>query len=1311
MKADGTKAVQAIQSSRVQQFLSKHRTERGKKYNFTSYAKPLGSYYVPDEKLDEFYDLYVDLVERQKVMPYYTEKPGQFSPIVIDIDLKYPLPSDPADDVSNKRYDQDFVVAIVTAYNTFLNKWLKMDDKESHCFLFERPAAYATDKNVKDGFHLVYPNITCPSALKLMAREFVIQKCADEFAALDTENTPGDIVDLAVIQRNNWFVYGSGKPGCDPYQLTKVLNSALEPVDFSHYTFKDLVKLLSVRGTTAANYKFREGMEEEFANAYEEYQDRAAGRGRSSNVPRREDSQSNIKNARQNKFNTCENLDFVRELVKILSPARADNYATWMQVGWCLHNVNTDLLPDWIEFSRKSAKFEEGACETAWDNMREEGLGMGSLVRWAKEDNLEAYEKVRSTDNQTLLENAAVSGGAHHAVAKVLYGMFRYQFVCLSRKFKAWIEYRGHRWHRTEDGYGLLCKLSNELYREFTRLAGQYSLIVARTTTDDDRDRNERKRMSLNKIATRLLDSSYKTNIMKEAYELFYVDGFEDRLDTNPHLIGFENGVYDLEKMEFRDGRPEDCLTLSTGGEYKPYDPEDANIRTVERVVAQLHRDDEIRDYMLKLMASFLCGQIKQQKFHIWTGNGCHAPGSKMLMWGGGIKKIEDIKVGDIMMGDDSTPRHVQKLWHGEQEMFRVVPVKGEPFVVNAGHKLPLKATNTICVSYNKKSSTYIVSWQESDPILIVQRRYERFRVCDYESRDAAQEAAEAKRARLHAEKTGTVVQRGDVFDVPIDWYLENKNRIGQRWYMLYRSPSFYEDYPVDLDPWLLGYWLGDGDKHNSNLTTADPEVVNAVRSIIRDYAMEIEIMPNREQSYRLVPTDGYTRRGKRYKGNFVYQKLKEIGVIAPGGFRKGSAGDNKHIPDDYKYNSRENRLQLLAGIIDSDGSYQLRSKQYEVTLKNEALFDDVIFIARSLGFAAYKYKVVKTCSNAKGGPKAGTYFRTQIYGVGLEEIPVKVERKAASTDRTVKRSALVTNFKLEPLGVGEYFGVQVDGNHRYLDENHVCQANSNGKSLLVEMFMSAFGQYSAVLPISLLTSKRSASNQATPELSRTKGRRFCVLQEPEDDVRINVGLMKELTGGDKIVSRDLFCPIVEFKPQFKMVLTCNRLPDIPSNDGGTWRRIRVVEFLSKFCDNPDPDNPYEFKVDLTLSSRMEELGQALMSILIPYYKKYCDEGLTEPAAVMHYTLEYQKRCDVYLEFVNNYIVATEDRRDILRLSEIYQSFKEWFKQNEADLSKLPNSKDLREYINVKIAKGSHNAWKGYRLKALGEEEISDDEE
>ncbi len=105
------------------------------------------------------------------------------------------------------------------------------------------------------------------------------------------------------------------------------------------------------------------------------------------------------------------------------------------------------------------------------------------------------------------------------------------------------------------------------------------------------------------------------------------------------------------------------------------------------------------------------------------------------------------------------------------------------------------------------------------------------------------------------------------------------------------------------------------------------------------------------------------------------------------------------------------------------------------------------------------------------------------------------------------------------------------------------------------------------ILPIALLTQKRAASNSAQGELERTKGRRFAVMQEPSEQDKINIGFMKELSGNDRILCRALYKEPYEFKPQFKMILTCNELPEVPSDDGGTWRRIRVIEFLSKFCE------------------------------------------------------------------------------------------------------------------------------------------------
>ena len=133
--------------------------------------------------------------------------------------------------------------------------------------------------------------------------------------------------------------------------------------------------------------------------------------------------------------------------------------------------------------------------------------------------------------------------------------------------------------------------------------------------------------------------------------------------------------------------------------------------------------------------------------------------------------------------------------------------------------------------------------------------------------------------------------------------------------------------------------------------------------------------------------------------------------------------------------------------------------------------------------------------------------------------------------------------------------------------------SGGNGKSKLIELFEDIMGDYATGLPVTLITQKRKNNGAPDPSLATTQGVRFCSIQEPGDKAEINVGIMKELTGGDKIKARELYKMPIEFKPQFKLVLCCNKLPKLPPDDGGTWRRVRVIHFGSRFVDNPNPDN------------------------------------------------------------------------------------------------------------------------------------------
>jgi P4 family phage/plasmid primase-like protien len=217
---------------------------------------------------------------------------------------------------------------------------------------------------------------------------------------------------------------------------------------------------------------------------------------------------------------------------------------------------------------------------------------------------------------------------------------------------------------------------------------------------------------------------------------------------------------------------------------------------------------------------------------------------------------------------------------------------------------------------------------------------------------------------------------------------------------------------------------------------------------------------------------------------------------------------------------------------------------------------------------------------------------------------------------------------------------------------------------------------------------KRAISNAPTPEIARSKGRRFAVLQEPSEDEKMNVGLMKELTGGDKIIARQLHKEPIEFKPQFKMVLTCNHLPNVPSDDGGTWRRIRVVEFTSKFCENPNPDNPNEFMIDKDLCKNFDDWKEHFMALLLNYYKKYVGEGIKEPDEVLKCTRDYQRSNDIMMDFMEQEIEKVPgDDRSQASLSEIFSRFQSWIKDNAPQMKNAITKKTLKATLEKTLGK------------------------
>lgn len=857
-------------------FFFNHKVEKGLENNYTSLACPTGSIYVPVDQTNYFFELYTQSIINKKnnVKGYenvsghhITEKHRHICPILIDLDFRF----NKSAETIIRRYSKEDLYEIVGHYFDILKDYVYVPDG-CRFFIMEKTQPVVIENIVKDGIHIVCPDIVTKPSVQFVIRLKFMELLGDIINRIEPTNEIEHIVDESVIYMNNWFLYGSHKKDMEPYLITHILeyrqkDNHLEIVP-NNYELLDLVKLLSIRNKNEENQLKPDKIKE-----IEDFESKVKY-AKKSNATQKAIVMNNQKNKRVHVY---QNIDMIKKLVSILKAERADDYTDWIRVGWCLRNIDNRLVDSWVEFSKKSRKFKDnGECHDVWDKMREGGLGVGTLHMWAKQDNPEGYQEIMKTDLRVLIHYSL--SGTHVDLAKVIHHLYQYEFVCSSIKNRLWWEFRNHRWHSSDSGVSLRKKISDDVWKEYHKSIAEYSSSALVSTDQNDQTKINEMVHKISLLTLKLKTTSFKENLMKECMEMFYVESFEEKLDSNKHLLGFENGVYDLQTMEFRDGRPEDYISFSTLIDYIPYNPTDPTIIEIKNYFSQVLTKECVREYMLKLLGSILSGVNKDQKFYICTGSG------------------------------------------------------------------------------------------------------------------------------------------------------------------------------------------------------------------------------------------------------------------------------------------------------------------------------------------------------------------------------------------------------------------------------------SNSKSLMIELFERTLGDYTCKLPITLLTQKRAASNAAQSELARTKGKRFACLQEPSEDEKLNVGLMKEMSGSDKLMARALYKEPVEFVPQFKMMLLCNHLPNVPSDDGGTWRRIRVIEFTSKFVEDPTKDN--EFPINLDLPKRMEEWNEHFMALLIEYYKKYIRDGMTEPEEVMNCTNEYRAKNDFYSQFSMDNIERADNM--FLSLDELYNEYREWLKSEGIPI-KLPSKPEVVAYFDKNLCKSTITnhvkGYKNYRLK------------
>lgn len=606
------------------EYLSDFKSDSNRIFTHVSMISPNSRFVIDGDNIDAFMDKYSSLLfNEDDFVAGIAERYQDCLPILVDVDISYEY--DGSSDISRKVYSDNEVKKLVQIYNKTLKSIIKnLKDQDLTAFILEKPHPVVVGTKVKGaGFHIHYPRIW----LKKMDHEVhllprIIERVKQE-KIFDSLNIPihdkSTLIDTTYVNKC-WLMYGSRKDVSQfPYTLTKIYNSKIE--DVSLYQAMQNYKIFNIDGeeiqiVNDIYYYLPRilSINSQYKSVYE--------LSRELECISKKDIPKISEKKIYNKTSLEENLKDAAELLQIISPTRADNYDTWLDIGFILWNIGegcNECLELWIEFSSMTAKdnFSETSCVHQWNHMHKGEKGIGSLRFYAKQDNPEKY-KAWNQKKQNNSIKKSLEGG-HNDIAKVLFDKYRDQFVCANISRKIWYEFEGHRWKQIELGTNIRKKISDELPEIYER---QKKQMIDDLNDNDNDDQITKVRKSFAKIISNLKCATFKNNVMKECEEVFYNGDFLKKLDKNPYLICFENGVYDLSKSVFRDGRPDDFLSMSTKYDYKDFKEDDIEISEVHDFVSKIFPDKHLRDFFIRSSALELQGGNICKTFIVMSGVG-----------------------------------------------------------------------------------------------------------------------------------------------------------------------------------------------------------------------------------------------------------------------------------------------------------------------------------------------------------------------------------------------------------------------------------------------------------------------------------------------------------------------------------------------------------------------------------------------------------------------------------------------------------------------------------------------------------------
>jgi phage/plasmid-associated DNA primase len=1294
----------------IEKVLSEHRTD-SIFHTHVSMVQPKGRYQFNRQGLENFWDIYCQSMNGVgDPIVGIAEKPHHnYLPVLADIDLK--IKEIDGIDLGDHLYTDIQTTRVIEIYQSVLRNIVdECKDEHLICVLLEKPMyriVQGENSYAKNGFHLHFPYLflnKVDQEVQVIPRVQELLRNDSVFDDLGFEDS-SSIVDKACC-KVPWLMYGSRKSeDMEPYLVSKVFDSECNEIDlenaFKYYRlFNERERLIDIKGNIK-NYLPR-------ILSIIPYGRETCELKHGLISPLKEKIKA-VKDRKPNKVSVVDALAISAQLLPMLADWRAEDRNEWMTIGWILFNIgdaSPEALDKWLDFSsRCEEKYDEATCIFEWERMSKKDLTLGTMRYYASVDNPDAYKEFKKEQAVKHAKNAL--NGSHNDVAKVLFAEYGNEFVCASIANKMWYQFRNHKWEEIENGVFLRERISDDIVQMFVDM-GQEAFQEKGSTSGDKgiEAMHDARIKQINKIINNLKSAPYKDNIMKECMEVFYDRRFKEKLDKNPYMIAFMNGVYDLKLNLIRPGRPEDFLSKSLPIDYVEFNDDDEKVHDVHSYLEKVFPDKSVRRYFMDQSSDIFVGGNHQKVVLFWTGEGDNAKSvtqsifEKMLgelaikfsttlitgkKVGNGSANPELARAGDGVRwavleepdGDEQVNIGTMKSLSGNDSYWaRDLFEKGKAtkekspmfkliFICFSG-ETEISLSSGVSVSIEKMREKHrLLSWDKKTDGLVKTSQLAflpkgeqkcitltlldgREITCtpNHKFLTTNNEWVQAKDINLH----DTQIKMGinnpncdDIFDI-YDYVLNVGN-------LNFNLANYNERLKASAICRLIGYVITDGSQnkvfHIQNITDAN--------NIVDD----IELLTNKRPPIT---------KNKRILQVCLPVKLHtEISKLTP--LQKGRKVNHTMILPEFIFNSNCPTFlirEILAGMFGGNGVLRSIVKNQctmmqLVSSKVEEHPQSLVEMFNRLSVVlSERFGIESVVSDLQGKVKFNVFLRicknesiiSFIEKVGVRYCCNKSYRLMAVISMLRYKRAIV-DYNISSVDMGSY--LRQTGLDKFVNKGHT-------------------NHYSV-----------------HPESTSLPCYQMSVINIKDAGVR-------------KVYDINVEEPFSNFIANGAVSHNCNKLPTMKYSDKATWNRIRVIPFESTFVP-PGEQCPetYEeqliqkrFPMDPYFSQKIPDLVQAFAWVLLDHRKKITVR--IEPEKVRFATALYRRQNDVYRQFVEECIIEDDAS---LSLTEMYCQFKEWFKDGFPGQT-LPVKNQVKEYFGklwFEPEKGIK--WTGYRIRTI----------